>query len=169
MDGQAPIDANCFNEANYNLELVNKQFPTIRYICMTTIIIVTILQFFIFKWRWLLNAVCYLECSWYLMISIIPTYETASLIWTPWNLCGYMFFGFIAYYTGKSAQIIFLNIVLFILLVVKLGWVHDLSLSMLNYMTYALYAIGFFALEFMLAMLLFYIAELTKKLQVANF
>ena len=103
------------------------------------------------------------------MISIIPSQEIASLIWTPWTINSYMFAGFIFYYTGKSAQIFFINLFLFITLVVKLGWVHDLPLSMLSYMTYALFAIGFFAMEFMLAMLLFYIAELTKKLQVANF
>ena len=36
-------------------------------------------------------------------------------------------------------------------------------------MTFVVYAIGYFVLEFMLAMLLFYVMELTKKLEVANF
>ena len=161
MGEQAQIEANCFNEAYYNLDLVNRQYPTIRYLCMAFLITVTILQISMYKWRWLIHTVLYLELSWFLMVSIVPTSELASVISTPWTINNLIFVGFLYYYTGKSAQIFFINVFLFITLVVRLGWVHDLPLSTLNYVTYAIYAIGFFALEFMLAMLLFYIAELT--------
>ena len=123
----------------------------------------------VYKWRWLINYTIFVDISYFFIWNLIPSPENVSLLWTPWNMSLQVYMGFISVYTGKSIQIFISNLYLFTFLVVKLGWVHDLPLSMYNYVTFALFAIAYFALEFMLAMLLFYVAELTKKLQVANY
>ena len=158
------MDVQCFDETNYNLDFVKKQFPTIRYLCMALNILSLIGALLAYKWRWLLNYSMYVNFSYIFIVSLIPTPENASLSWTPWFLNVQCYMAFISYYTGKSIQIFFSNLFLFTFLVVKLRLVHDLPLSLLDYMTYALYAIGYFLLEFMLSMLLFYVAELNKKL-----
>ena len=88
---------------DYDSELVNKIRPSIRVICISFIIVMSINCIAIWKWRWLSSCIIYLETV-YQIFPALASVERGAYV-SESSVILYCAL-FAAYYTGDRAQII---------------------------------------------------------------